>query len=128
MKSPGLRIVNWPLWSPAARLMRRFRFPGKMALISAAFLLPVLWLLANFLQAERDFINLSVTNQGEPIDATDLPHLFDRFYRGRNAKHRPGSGLGLHLVQVVAAMHNGHVLAENLPTGHCRFTLVLARG
>ena len=80
------------------------------------------------LQAERDFINLSVTNQGEPIDATDLPHLFDRFYRGRNAKHRPGSGLGLHLVQVVAAMHNGHVLAENLPTGHCRFTLVLARG
>ncbi len=54
MKSPGLRIVNWPLWSPAAALMRRFRFPGKMALISAAFMLPVLWLLANFLQAERE--------------------------------------------------------------------------
>ena len=58
MKSPGLRIVNWPLWSPAARLMRRFRFPGKMALISAAFLLPVLWLLANFLQAEREDLGL----------------------------------------------------------------------
>jgi two-component system, sensor histidine kinase LadS len=78
-------------------------------------------------EADRDFITLTVTNQGEPIDPTDLPHLFERFYRGRNAKHRPGSGLGLHLVQVVAAMHSGHVLAENLPNGRCRFTLVLGR-
>jgi len=80
------------------------------------------------LLAELDFITITVTNQGEPIDPTDLPHVFERFYRGRNAKNRPGSGLGLHLVQVVAAMHNGHVLAENLSAGYCRFTLVLGRG
>lgn len=79
------------------------------------------------LHTEPDFLTLSVTNQGEPIDPRDLPHLFERFYRGRNAKHRTGSGLGLHLVQMVASIHHGHVLAENLPSGHCRFTLVLGR-
>ena len=66
MKSPGLRIVNWPLWSPAAALMRRFRFPVKMALISAAFMLPVLWLLANFLQAEREDLGF-VTREREGL-------------------------------------------------------------
>ena len=80
------------------------------------------------LLTERDFITITVTNHGDPIDPTDLPYVFERFYRGRNAKDRPGSGLGLHLVQVVAAMHNGHVLAENLPDRRCRFTLVLGRG
>lgn len=80
------------------------------------------------LQAESDSVIITVTNKGEPIHAADLPRVFDRFYRGRNASKRAGSGLGLHLVQSIAAIHNGHVLAENLPTGHCRFTLVLARG
>jgi two-component system, sensor histidine kinase LadS len=79
------------------------------------------------LRTNQDALTIEVVNKGDPIDPTDLPHLFERFYRGRNAKHRPGSGLGLHLVQVVAAMHHGHVLAENLPSGHCRFTLVLGR-
>jgi signal transduction histidine kinase len=80
------------------------------------------------LRADRDFITITVSNQGDPIAPVDLPHVFERFYRGRNAKNRPGSGLGLHLVQAVATMHNGHVLAENLPEGRCRFTLVLGRG
>jgi signal transduction histidine kinase len=80
------------------------------------------------LLAESDFVTITVTNQGDPIHAADLPRVFDRFYRGRNASNRTGSGLGLHLVQSIAAIHKGHVLAENLPTGHCRFTLVLARG
>jgi len=71
--------------------------------------------------------SICVTNQGEPIDELDLPHIFKRFYRGRNAKHCPGSGLGLYFVQLVATTHQGYVRAENLPNGHCRFTLVLVR-
>ena len=54
MKVSGLRVVNWGVWAPAAALMRRLRFPGKMLLISAAFLLPVGWLLAQFLLAEQE--------------------------------------------------------------------------
>jgi methyl-accepting chemotaxis protein len=54
MKNKGLRIVNWGLWAPAAGLMRRLRFPGKMALISVAFMLPVAWLLTQFVLSQRE--------------------------------------------------------------------------
>ena len=52
MPLKGLRVVNWSLWRPAANVMRRLRFPGKMALISLAFLLPMAWLLAGFVSGE----------------------------------------------------------------------------
>ncbi|MBT9550987.1 MAG: CZB domain-containing protein [Hydrogenophaga sp.] len=54
MKNKGFRIVNWGVWAPAAGLMRQLRFPGKMALISVAFLLPLAWLLMGFLAGERE--------------------------------------------------------------------------
>lgn len=57
MSSKGLRLVNWGLWAPAAGLMRRLRFPGKMALISIGFLLPVAWLLTQFLISEHEHLN-----------------------------------------------------------------------
>lgn len=39
------KIVNLALWRPAAKLMQRHCFPVKMALISATFMVPLLWLL-----------------------------------------------------------------------------------
>jgi methyl-accepting chemotaxis protein len=48
MAKKNTRFVNWPIWGPAAVGMRRLRFPGKMALISAAFLLPLVWLMVGF--------------------------------------------------------------------------------
>jgi signal transduction histidine kinase len=80
-----------------------------------------------YLRCSHESLTIEVVNKGDPINPRDLPYLFERFYRGSNAKNRPGSGLGLYLVQGVAAMHHGYVLAENLPSGHCRFTLVLGR-
>ena len=38
---------------------------------------------------------LTVRDHGAGISAEDLPHIFDRFYRGADARGRPGSGLGL---------------------------------
>ena len=61
MKRRGFRVVNWGVWSPAAGLMRKLRFPGKMALISAAFMLPLVWLLSSFLVGA--FGNMNVTAQ-----------------------------------------------------------------
>jgi two-component system, OmpR family, sensor histidine kinase MprB len=54
---------------------------------------------------------LTVRDHGPGIPAADLPHLFDRFYRGAEARGRPGSGLGLAIVRQVAGQHGGSVTA-----------------
>ncbi len=56
-----------------------------------------------------------VRDHGTGIDPGDLPHLFDRFYRGASARGRPGSGLGLAIVRQVAEQHGGSVSASNAP-------------
>ena len=60
---------------------------------------------------------LTVRDHGPGIAAEDLPHVFDRFYRGAEARGRPGSGLGLAIVRQVAGQHGGSVTAELAPGG-----------
>jgi signal transduction histidine kinase len=67
---------------------------------------------------------LAVTDTGIGIPEPDLPHLFNRFYRARNAMAYPGSGLGLALVRAIVEGHGGQVAAENRAAGAC-FTLKL---
>ena len=55
---------------------------------------------------------LTVRDHGPGIAAEDLPHIFDRFYRGADARGRPGSGLGLAIVRQVAGQQGGTVTAE----------------
>jgi two-component system sensor histidine kinase MprB len=58
-----------------------------------------------------------VRDRGPGIDETDLPHVFDRFYRAPGARGRPGSGLGLAIVKQVAEAHGGSVHAERADGG-----------
>jgi two-component system, OmpR family, sensor histidine kinase MprB len=60
---------------------------------------------------------LTVRDHGQGISAEDLPYVFDRFYRGAEARGRPGSGLGLAIVRQVIAQHGGTVTAERTPQG-----------
>jgi two-component system sensor histidine kinase MprB len=60
---------------------------------------------------------LTVRDHGPGIDPEDLPHVFDRFHRGANARGRPGSGLGLAIVRQVAEAHGGAVGLEPAPDG-----------
>ncbi len=60
---------------------------------------------------------LTVRDHGQGISAEDLTHVFDRFYRGAEARGRPGSGLGLAIVRQVIAQHGGTVTAERAPGG-----------
>jgi two-component system sensor histidine kinase MprB len=62
-------------------------------------------------------IELTVRDHGVGITPADLPHVFDRFYRGAEARGRPGSGLGLAIVRQVAEQHGGSVNAEPAPAG-----------
>jgi len=69
---------------------------------------------------------LSVRDHGPGISEQDLPHVFDRFYRGAEARGRPGSGLGLAIVRQVAIQLGGTVTAEAAPGGGTLMRLRLA--
>ena len=66
-----------------------------------------------------------VRDHGDGIAPEDLPHLFDRFYRGASARGRPGSGLGLAIVRQVAEQHGGSVRAANAAGGGAELVLSL---
>jgi two-component system sensor histidine kinase MprB len=62
-----------------------------------------------------------VADQGRGIAETDLPHVFDRFYRSTESRGMPGSGLGLSIVKAVAERHGGDVRAGAAPDGGAAF-------
>ncbi|MGI8675781.1 MAG: ATP-binding protein [Nocardioidaceae bacterium] len=68
---------------------------------------------------------LTVADQGRGISEEDLPHVFERFYRSREARTLPGSGLGLAIVQQTANRHGGTVSARHSPGGGAEFALRL---
>ncbi|MDD9348018.1 HAMP domain-containing sensor histidine kinase [Mumia sp.] len=66
---------------------------------------------------------LTVQDAGPGISDEDLPHVFDRFYRSREARRLPGSGLGLAIVAQAAHRHGGTVTASRGPGGGALMTL-----
>jgi two-component system sensor histidine kinase MprB len=72
-----------------------------------------------------DDTGVTVRDHGDGIAEADLPHVFDRFYRGANSRARQGSGLGLAIVRQAAEQHGGGVSAANAPDGGAVFTLTL---
>jgi signal transduction histidine kinase len=64
-------------------------------------------------------VAVTVADKGRGIDARDLPHIFEAFYRGAYAKDRQihGNGLGLSLVQRIVEAHGGKVSVETSPAG-----------
>jgi len=69
-------------------------------------------------------VELCVQDSGIGIPEEDLPHLFERFHRGRNAAAYPGSGLGLPIAKAIVESHGGRVRGENVEQGAC-FTVWL---
>ena len=66
---------------------------------------------------EGKALNISVADTGGGISQKDLPHIFERFYRGEKSRSTPGSGLGLSLVMAVAKAHGGYVTVESSDNG-----------
>ncbi len=73
----------------------------------------------------REYVGLRVHNDGPPIDAEDLPHLFERFYRGRNARlsGEPGTGLGLAICREIVERHHGWIDVESSEDSGTSFTV-----
>ncbi|SFN16741.1 two-component system, OmpR family, heavy metal sensor histidine kinase CusS [Izhakiella capsodis] len=69
---------------------------------------------------------LSVKDNGEGISNEHLPHIFDRFYRGDDARSKAeNTGLGLSLVKTIAEMHGGKIIVTSEESKGSCFTLVL---
>ncbi len=69
--------------------------------------------------------NLAVTDTGIGIPTEDLPHLFERFHRGRNASSYPGSGLGLAITRALVLAHGGSIRAESEPGKGTKISICL---
>lgn len=68
---------------------------------------------------------ITVTDSGCGISEDDLPHIFERYYRGRAVRHRQGSGLGLPLVRAIVRAHAGRITVASEPGGGTTFRIEL---
>jgi len=76
--------------------------------------------------APDGWATIQVEDTGPGLPASDLPRIFERFYRGESsAKRLPGTGLGLAVAHECVALHRGEIRAENRPEGGARFTVRL---
>ena len=70
-----------------------------------------------------DPFSLSVANTGPGIPASDIPHVFKRFWRGDGSRSLPGNGLGLALVKAIVTSYGGSVKCESTPGEWTVFTV-----
>jgi signal transduction histidine kinase len=78
-------------------------------------------------EGEHDQVIFSVTDTGPGISERDLPHIFDRFFRGDRSRSQPGTGLGLNLTLAIARAHGGDVKVASVPGSGSTFTMTLPR-
>lgn len=68
------------------------------------------------------YTEILVQDEGAGFAGEDIPHLFERFYRGRNAGEG-GIGIGLALAKEIIERQNGTIRAKNLPEGGACFEI-----
>ena len=73
------------------------------------------------------YTEITVRDDGPGMDPDDIPHLFERFYRGKNA-NQESFGIGLALSRAILAAQNGTIRAENAREGGALFTLRVYKG
>ncbi len=80
-------------------------------------------------EATPDGARIDVRDTGVGIEPAELPHIFERFYRGSRANEArgSGSGLGLAIVRSIVDMHGGSITVESGTDRGSRFTVHLPR-
>ena len=71
------------------------------------------------------YIVFTVSDMGSGLSENTKKHLFDKFYQGDSSHKEEGNGLGLTLVKKILDLEKGEIYAENLPSGGCKFTVLL---
>jgi signal transduction histidine kinase len=114
VKADGARLVR--LLSNLLDNARRHTPPGGTVRLAA--------------RADANAVTVEVEDTGPGIDPDVLPHVFERYYRGTDARTRRagGTGLGLAIARAIAEAHGGRLEAESLPDAGARFRLTLPLG
>lgn len=68
------------------------------------------------------YTEITFRDNGKGFEAEDLPHLFDRFYRGKST-NTAGYGIGLALCRMIITRQGGTIAAKNHPLGGAVFTV-----
>ena len=68
---------------------------------------------------------IAVADTGIGIPQEDLPHIFRRFYRCDRSRSRPGTGLGLTLVEAIVHAHRGQIAVTSTPNVGTTFSITL---
>jgi signal transduction histidine kinase len=78
---------------------------------------------------EPDAVRVDVVDSGEGVAPADLPHIFERFYRGEKSRVRAqgGAGLGLAIARGLVEAHGGRIWAQSAPGKGARFSFVLPK-
>lgn len=76
--------------------------------------------------ANRSEVRFSVADDGPGIPADDLPHMFERYFRGRNAGYK-GTGLGLPIANGIVKAHGGRMWIESTPGAGSTFSFAIPR-
>ena len=76
---------------------------------------------------EEDCKLISILNTGCSLKKEDLPHIFDSFYRGSNAKKKEGSGLGLYICKQLMHKMDGEIFAKIKEDNNFEVTVVIRK-
>lgn len=73
------------------------------------------------------YTEIVISDNGSGIDKQDLPHIFERFYKGKNSDEK-SFGIGLALSRMIVTVQNGTIKAENNPSQGAKFTIRFYKG
>ena len=68
------------------------------------------------------YSEIEIEDEGNGISDEELPHIFERFYRGKTARHS-GFGIGMAMAQSIFAKQNGTIKAQNREAGGAKFVI-----
>ena len=102
-------------------------YGGKLVLDGVDLTVPEGGILTLRAQENSLYTELVIEDNGPGIAPEDLPHLFERFYKGK-CSFGSGIGIGLALSRMIIKQQNGSIRGENRAEGGARFTIRFYKG